>query len=110
MLDMSSTDLSPPATSHRSPLPGVVFAALFFVGALVDEVLLRSRVWADKGVAISFIAAWLAIVFLLEAIWDNFAAPERWVVHVPRFPRLPGLLERSKRYWPYAAFVVGVGL
>ena len=107
---MSHTDPSPPTTRHRNPVPGAVFTALFFLGAVADEVLLRSRVWVDKGVAISFIAAWLAAVFLLEAVWDNFAAPDRWVVHLPRFPRLPRPLERSKRYWPYAAFVVGIGL
>jgi hypothetical protein len=87
-----------------------VFTALLLLGIALDLVLLRAHVWVDKGVAISFMAMWLGAWFLAEAVWDNFAAPEQWIVHQPRFPRLPAPLERTKPYWPYAAFVAGLGL
>ena len=93
---------------HRSPVPAAVFFALLVLGVAVNVLMLRTHVWVDKGVAISFMAAWLGAWFLLEAVWDNVAAPDHWVRHGPRHVPLPLVLERSKRYWPVVAFAVGL--
>ena len=98
---------SGPEREYRNPWPTVVFFALFLVGS--------GAVWyfqsvhrIDEGPAISLTATWWALLFFGEAVWDAFQKVQDQILHEPRSIPLPPWLDWTKRFWPLAAFGVGV--
>jgi|SRR5215471_1764586 len=95
------------AIEYRNPIPTILLGLAFVVGIVVVVALNRMHV-VDNGPAISLGAAWAAALLCFEALWDAFQRSQNWILHEPRSIQLPAWLDWTKRFWPLAAFIVGV--